>query len=117
MNSDPYSARGVSVNKIETVFDLLSLVERCPREYLGGVEGSDSYAALVGYLNGLEYSNFFNAKEHSLREFKEWAHKEHACKSADDFYRWLDEEYGADRAFTEFFEVLKKYKAEKEILS
>lgn len=117
MNNNSYSADGVSFNKIETVFDLLSLVEKSPKEYLGGVEGSDSYAALVGYLNGLEYSNFFDAKEHSLREFKDWAHREHACKPADDFYRWMGEEYGADRAFIEFFEVLKKYKAEKEILS
>lgn len=113
MNENAYNTDGIGIINIETVFDLLSLIEKNPKVYLGGVTNSDSYAALVAYLNGLEHSHLFDSEKYSLRDFKKWAHEKYVPDSADDFYGWVDKKYGHERAFPEFFRVLNEYRLKK----
>jgi hypothetical protein len=110
-----YDSSNIKVNQINSFIDLLCRIENNPEAYLGGVTGSNSYAALVAYLNALEYSDYFKSGEHSLKNFKEWVYNKYTTQNAQDIYGWIENEYGAECAMSEFFEIFRSYRVEKQI--
>jgi hypothetical protein len=105
-----YSPVGIKITHLSDVFSLLKAIKNNPFEYLGGVKGSDSYSALVAYLNALEYSSYYDKDTYNLKSFKNWARKHHDIKESIDVYRWIENQYGVDLAFSTFFIMVDEYK-------
>ena len=112
-NDDDYDFSGIKVEKLDSIYILLEYIKNNPSDYLGGVTGSNSYAALVGFINGLEFSiDLPDSELEKFGKFRKWAYDKYVKESSRDICKWIDDRFSDRDASEKLLSLIDLYMRE-----
>jgi hypothetical protein len=96
-------------NDIRDIYDLLDSLRKRPGMYLGHSTGSSSFSNLITFVNALGFSSIGDGTP-SYGEFNRWITERVDGMSKTMPWSWMQSEWGNDKAFEMFFELLDEYR-------
>ncbi|HEY9750628.1 MAG TPA: hypothetical protein V6C63_18245 [Allocoleopsis sp.] len=98
----------MSTYECTSIYDVLDALRKCPGMYLGN-RGKKSFVALIAFITGLDFAEL-DEGEPPFWKFSRWITGRIEGMSTTLPWEWMDEKYGSEQAFEQFFNLLDEYR-------